>query len=265
MDEFYSESDTLAFREFLKKKYKTLDALNEAWGTIVWNQTYTNWKEIYVPRTTVHDSTNPHQVLDYYRFISDSTIRFCKMQSDIIRKYKKPEDFITTNGIFGNVDNHKMEDDCLDVLTYDSYPNFAYCLIEDPKHSDDLNDRKWSKNLSEVRSICPHFGIMEQQSGPGGWYNRQLMPTPKPGQIRLWTYQSVANGADYISYFRWRTCTFGTEIYWHGILNYDNQDNRRLQEITDIGREFEKLSDLAGKTYQAKVARILRAKIWGKI
>ena len=69
--------------------------MNEAWGTIVWNQTYTNWKEIYVPRTTVHDSTNPHQVLDYYRFISDSTIRFCKMQSDIIRKYKKPEDFIT--------------------------------------------------------------------------------------------------------------------------------------------------------------------------
>ena len=128
VDEFYSESDTLAFREFLKKKYKTLDALNEAWGTIVWNQTYTNWKEIYVPRTTVHDSTNPHQVLDYYRFISDSTLRFCKMQSDIIRKYKKPEDFITTNGIFGNVDNHKMEDECLDVLTYDSYPNFAYCL-----------------------------------------------------------------------------------------------------------------------------------------
>ena len=57
VDEFYSESDTLAFREFLKKKYKTLDALNEAWGTIVWNQTYTNWKEINVPRTTVHDST----------------------------------------------------------------------------------------------------------------------------------------------------------------------------------------------------------------
>ena len=108
--------------------------------------------------------------------------------------------------------------------------------------------------LARIRGVGNEFGIMEQQSGPGGWYNRQLMPTPKPGQIRLWTYQSVANGADYISYFRWRTCTFGTEIYWHGILNYDNQDNRRLQEITDIGREFEKLSDLAGKTYQAKVA-----------
>lgn len=30
-DEFYSQSDTLAFREFLKKRYGTVEALNEAW------------------------------------------------------------------------------------------------------------------------------------------------------------------------------------------------------------------------------------------
>ena len=256
VDEFYSESDTLAFREFLKKKYKTLDALNEAWGTIVWNQTYTNWKEIYVPRTTVHDSTNPHQVLDYYRFISDSTLRFCKMQSNIIRKYKKPEDFITTNGIFGNVDNHKMEDECLDVLTYDSYPNFAYCLIEDPKHSDDLNDRKWSKNLTEVRSICPHFGIMEQQSGANGWNTRMEAPAPKPGQMTLWTMQSIAHGADYVSFFRWRTATVGTEIYWHGILDYDNRYNRKLAEVNRIWHRVEAIENVTGAEYKAAFALV---------
>ena len=256
VDEFYSESDTLAFREFLKKKYKTLDALNEAWGTIVWNQTYTNWKEIYVPRTTVHDSTNPHQVLDYYRFISDSTLRFCKMQSDIIRKYKKPEDFITTNGIFGNVDNHKMEDECLDVLTYDSYPNFAYCLSEDPKHSDDLNDRKWSKNLTEVRSICPHFGIMEQQSGANGWNTRMEAPAPKPGQMTLWTMQSIAHGADYVGFFRWRTATVGTEIYWHGILDYDNRYNRKLAEVNRIWHRVEAIENVTGAEYKAAFALV---------
>ena len=256
VDEFYSESDTLAFREFLKKKYKTLDALNEAWGTIVWNQTYTSWKEIYVPRTTIHNSTNPHQTLDYYRFVSDSAIRFCKMQADILRKYKKPEDFITTNGIFGNLDNHKMQDECLDVMTYDSYPNFAYCLIEDPKHSDDLNDRKWSRNLTEVRSICPHFGIMEQQSGANGWNTRMEAPAPKPGQMTLWTMQSIAHGADYISFFRWRTATVGTEMYWHGILDYDNRDNRKLAEVNHIWKRTKAISEMTGAEYKAAFALV---------
>lgn len=254
VDEFYSESDTYAFRDFLKKKYKTLDALNDAWGTVFWNQTYTAWKEIYVPRTTVHDTTNPHQMLDYYRFVSDSAIRFCRMQSDIIRKYKKPEDFITTNGIFGNLDNHRMQDTCLDVMTYDSYPNFAYCLIEDPKHSDDLNDRKWSRNLTEVRSICPHFGIMEQQSGANGWNTNMEAPAPKPGQMTLWTMQSIAHGADYVSFFRWRTATMGTEIYWHGILDYDNRSNRKLAEVNRIWKRVEAISEIAGAEYRAAFA-----------
>ena len=78
LSEFYSESDTLAFREFLKKKYRTLEQLNEAWGTVFWNQTYTDWEEVYVPRTTCNDSTNPHEVMDYFRFISDSCCAVCK-------------------------------------------------------------------------------------------------------------------------------------------------------------------------------------------
>jgi len=256
MDEFYSESDTLAFREFLKEKYRTLDALNEAWGTIVWNQTYSAWEEIYVPRTTLSDETNPHQTLDYSRFVSESAIRFCKMQSDIIRRYVKPGDFITTNGLFANLDNHRMEDECLDVYTYDSYPNFAYCLDADPKHNRMLKDRKWSMNLAEVRSVCPHFGIMEQQSGANGWNTRMEAPAPKPGQLMLWAMQSIAHGADYVSFFRWRTATVGTEIYWHGILDYDNRDNRKLAEVHRVWDRVKAIAPVAGADYKAAFALV---------
>lgn len=251
VDVFYSESDTIAFREYLKKKYGTLETLNKELGMIFWNQEYTEWEEIYVPRTTIQDSPNPHLMLEYYRFVSESAIAFCKMQSDIIRKYKKPGDFITTNGMFNHLDNHKMMDEVLDVYTYDSYPNFAYCLVEDPVHNRELNDRKWSDNLSRVRSICPHFGIMEQQSGANGWNTRMEAPAPKPGQISLWAMQSIAHGADYISFFRWRTCTVGTEIYWHGILDYDNRDNRKLKEITALHNRLKSIEDLAGAEYRA--------------
>ncbi len=255
-DVFYSESDHAAFREFLKDKYGTLDALNDAWGTAFWNQTYTDWQEVHAPRKTYSDSTNPHEVLDYTRFISQSARSFVKMQSDIIARYKKPEDFITTNGIFGNLDSHKMTRESLDFITYDSYPNFAYCLDAYSDAPGNMKDRKWSRNLSTVRSISPVFGIMEQQSGANGWNTRMEAPTPRPGQMTLWTMQSIAHGADYVSYFRWRTCTMGTEIYWHGILDYSGRENRRIREVREIHRKLQAMKDVAGGIYQARVGMI---------
>ena len=92
---------------------------------------------------------------------------------------------------------------------------------------------------------------MEQQSGANGWTTRMEAPTPRPGQLELWAMQSVAHGADYISFFRWRTCTFGTEIYWHGILDYDNRDNRKLSEVKEFYRRLKKLDPLCGSEYTA--------------
>ena len=242
-DEFYSDADHLAFRAFVKEKYGTLDALNEAWGTVFWSETYTDWGQIYCPRPVLNDGFNPHLLLDYSRFVSESCIRFARMQADIIRRYKKPGDFITTNGLFGNLDNHRLQNEVLDVYTYDSYPDFAFEL---DKNATDLKDRVWTRNLIEARSVCPHFGIMEQQSGGGGWVNRMEMPAPRPGQLTLWAMQSVAQGEDYISFFRWRTAAFGTELYWHGILDYDNRDNRKLKEVKQFTQLLECIAPVCG-------------------
>lgn len=250
---FYSESDTLAFREFLKKKYGTLEALNHAWGTVFWSETYSSWEEVYVPRYLNTNGTNPHLELDFKRFVSDSACSFAKMQADILRKYLKPGDFITTNGLFGNLDSHRLTRESLDFMMYDSYPNFAYCL-DDYKETDTLKDRKWSRNLTETRSISPVFGIMEQQSGANGWNTRMEAPSPKPGQMTLWTIQDIAHGADFVSYFRWRTCTFGTEMYWHGILDYSGRENRRLRELRAISGKLKSLNEVAGSGFEARVA-----------
>lgn len=251
-DTFYSESDTAAFRSFLQEKYGTLDALNQAWGTVFWNQTYTEWEEVYVPRKTNTNSNNPHQMLDYYRFISDSVCRFAKMQADIIRRYAKEGDFITHNGMFANIDYQRLARESLDVLMYDSYPDFGYEL-DTYRPEDIMKDRKWSRNLSGVRAVSPNFGIMEQQSGANGWNTRMEAPTPRPGQITLWTMQSIAHGADYVSYFRWRTALFGTEMYWHGILDYSGRDNRRLREVAEISKKLAAMQEIAGTKYDAKV------------
>ena len=53
-------------------------------------------------------------------------------------KVPETRDFITTNGLFPSLDNHRMARECLDVYTYDSYPNFAYDVDADPKHDKTL-------------------------------------------------------------------------------------------------------------------------------
>ncbi len=255
-DTFHAESDTLAFRAFLQEKYGSLENLNEAWGTVFWSQTYTDWSQIFVPRVNAVGARNPSMELDYIRFVSRACMDFCQMQSRILRMYVPENVFITTNGMYGHVDNHEMTRTSLDVYMYDSYPNFAYGLdrVWDPEA---MNDRAHSMNLTEVRSVCPRFGIMEQQSGANGWYNRMEAPMPRPGQIRLWTLQSLAHGAEFISYFRWRTATMGTEIYWHGILDWDGRDNRRLREVREISRLLPALSPLFGAPVH-RTAALLR-------
>lgn len=252
-DMYYSESDHKAFREYLQNKFGTLDALNNAIGAVFWNQTYTDWNEVYLPRrTNAGKMGNPHMSLLQRRFISDTVISFFKLQADIIRKYT--DAYIATNGLFGNIDYQRLNNEVLDFITYDNYPNFAYERRLDLSRQNGMRDRNSSFNLTRTRAISPIFGIMEQQSGPSGWNFRMEQPAPKPGQVRLWSMQAIAHGADFISYFRWRTCTFGTEMYWHGLLDYCNRPNRRTAELEKIYEDIQALQKICGKEYMAEAA-----------
>lgn len=249
---FYTPADHAAFRAWLQERYGCLEHLNDAWGAVFWNQTYTDWAQVHLTRPTVSGSPNPHQALDEKRFFSESARSFVQRQADIIRRIA-PQQWITTNGLFGHLDSHRMTEEALDFISYDSYPNFH--TIYPDAGPDPLLDRKWGWNLSVARDISPQFCVMEQQAGPNGWVNRMATPSPKPGQMRLWTYQSIAHGADAVLYFRWRTATMGTEIYWHGLNDYHNQPNRRLAEAQRTGADVEAIGRaVAGSAYQATVA-----------
>lgn len=252
-DLYYSESDHIAFRAYLKKHFGTLDELNKAIGAEFWNQTYTAWEEVYLPRRTNSGRMgNPHIALLEKRFISDNVISFFKLQADIIRKYTSVP--ITTNGLFGHIDYQKLVGEVLDFITYDNYPNFAYERRLDVSRQNGMKDRNSSYNLTRTRAISPVFGIMEQQSGPSGWNFRMEQPAPKPGQVRLWTLQAIAHGADYVGYFRWRTCTFGNEMYWHGLNDYCNRPNRRTAELEKTYNDIKNIQGICGKEYVAEIA-----------
>ncbi len=252
LNEFYSEADHAAFREYLQEKFHTLDDLNEKMGCVVWSQCYSDWPQVHLRRPTSNGSGNPHLRLEEKRFFSWSTVRYFRLQTDVLRPLIGDR-FITTNGIFAHVDYAALLQAGLEFICFDSYPNFAFDLSHTRGCENRLRDREWGYSLSRVRDISPGFGIMEQQSGANGWVDRMEAPMPRPGQMRLWTFQSVAHGADAVSYFRWRTAPVGTEIYWHGLLDYDNAQNRRMEELASVRDAFALLRGVQGSRYIARV------------
>lgn len=59
-----------AFREWLKRKYQTLDHLNRAWWSEFWSHVYTGWDQIHSP-VPAGECLSDGLRLDWRRFVSD--------------------------------------------------------------------------------------------------------------------------------------------------------------------------------------------------
>jgi beta-galactosidase len=135
----------------------------------------------------------------------------------------------------------------LDFVAWDNYPRF--------RMQPDLAWRALGHDT--MRGLKgSNFWVMEEQSGPAG--QTMVGTAPRPGEIPFWAWQAVAHGADAIVYFRWRTCRFGAEEYWHGILDHHGEPRRRYREVADLGHTLQRIGDLIpGSHYKAQAALVL--------
>jgi len=60
--ESYSENARIAFRLWLEDKYKTIEALNAAWGNVFWSMEYRRFAEIDLPNQTVTEPNPSHHM-----------------------------------------------------------------------------------------------------------------------------------------------------------------------------------------------------------
>ena len=236
-DRCYCNICKSSFQNWLQERYHTLENLNEKWGTIFWSHTYSDWTQIPVPLAIIR-SHNPGLALDYRRFMSDTYRNYQKSQIDILRE-KCPGHFVTHNLMGFGYDKLNYYDNAadLDFVSWDNYMRMQWGMQAA------LDPSRAALNHDTMRGLKKkNFWVMEQQSGGGGW--EYVAVTPKPGEIRLWTYQSIAHGADGIVYFRWRTCRTGTEQYWQGILEHHGIPGRRYDEVAQVGKELSKIEAL---------------------
>lgn len=243
----YCDNCRKAFQNWLQTKYRTIDRVNAAWGTGFWSQDYDSFAQIPVPKMTPN-AHNPSLLLDFKRFCSDLVTDFQNFQIEMIRKIA-PHQRITHNfmGFYDKTDYYELADR-LDFVSSDQYPTGYY--FETHRQPPEEVAACMDLTRSFQRQ---NFWMMEMQSGATG--GAIIGETPRPGQLRLWTAQSIAHGADTVVYFRWRTCLFGTEQFWHGILPHNGVPGRRYEEIKDTIRDLlPVMQDTYAITPKAKIA-----------
>jgi beta-galactosidase len=241
----HSPAAQVGFAAWLRARYRDdITALNQAWGTAFWAQTYTRFEDVPTPRDDRPTYVNPAHALDYLHCVSDTVVEFQRDQLTLLRA-AQPRWFMTHNGCHQVTDYRGQFTRDLDFLSFDSYPFFDY---------DSANRAaNHAFTLDLVRAYSGHFVVMEQQAGAGGQGN-YFHDNPEPGELRRLAWASIARGGDGLLLFRERSCRFGAEEYWVGVLDHDNVPRRRYREAAALGAELARVgSELLGSSVRLTI------------
>jgi beta-galactosidase len=244
-----------AFRTWLKEKYNdNLKSLNDAWWGPFWSHTYNDWSQIESP-SPIGENMVHGLNLDWRRFVTDQTISFYENEIVPMRELT-PSIPITTNFMadtfdlipFQSLDYSKFAKH-VDVVSWDAYPAWH----NDWESTADLAMKVGFIN-DLYRSLKQQpFLLMESTPSLVNWH--QVNKAKRPGMHLLSSMQMVAHGSDSVMYFQWRKSRGSSEKFHGAVVDHDQStDNRVFQEVAQVGKTLEKLSDIVGTNRPADVA-----------
>lgn len=257
----YGADAVTRFRAWLKAKYQTIDAVNQAWGNNFWSGTYNNFDEINIP---LHRQwgMNLHQRLDHYRFADAETATFLDEQARVLRKHIASGQYVTSNYIpmydVGYVGQSKE----LDFVSYTRYMVYGGDRGIGPKGYRVGEYTRIAMANDFFRPMKGYYGVMELQPGQVNWGS--VNPQPLPGAIRMWLWHVFAGGSKFTCTYRYRAPLYGYEAYHYGIVGTDGvtptpgglEFAQFIQEIQLLRKNYNPKSALP-QAYQQRKTGIL--------
>ncbi|MGZ5468331.1 MAG: beta-galactosidase, partial [Candidatus Aminicenantales bacterium] len=234
-----------AFRERLRTKFVTPEALNKAWGLNYWGQRVNSFDEV-PPR---EGAVNPGYRLEWERFEQGIATDFLGWQAAIVRELKRPDQFVT-HDFCGGLPNDVRQFDIARALDIPAVN--IYFGIQDDMTGEDIAF-SGDVNRSLKRS---NYLVTETTAQTTGWSSAGQFP-PYDGQLRLAAYANVMSGANLVAYWHWHSLHYGQETYWKGVLGHDLEPGRAYGEVTRIAQELRRVGPVLANLQKRNRVAIL--------
>lgn len=236
------------FREWLKKKYGTLDKLNHEWWTDFWSHTYTDWEQIHAPVLNGEHATHG-LVLDWKRFTTDQVIDFMKLERDAVKSVN-PDIPVTANFMyyFDCYNYFKFKDE-LDVISWDSYPQWTPGNNADQAADVGL----WHDVMRSIKD--QPFLLMESTPSTTNW--TPVSRLKRPGMHMAASMQAVAHGSNSVQYFQFRKSRGSQEKFHGAVVDHSGRtDTMEFQDVKAVGERLESIDAIYNSHVNAEVALI---------
>ncbi len=217
------------FVQTLKAKYKTPEALNDAWLLSYWGQQVYKWEDM--PTREKANSTS--YKLEWARFQQMRASRYIAWQSALLREHIRSDQWLDTNhaGMLRTDVNGPELDRPLDMVGADIY--FDWQDTYDGRTEDLDGAVAWSTKHR-------NYFVAETNIQTQWWDAKRQLP-PYDGQLYQSAFSDISSGANMVSYWHWASIHGGQETYWKGVLSHDLTPNRAYAEVSRIGNDLKRV------------------------
>ena len=237
-----------AFREWLKVKYHNdIEELNFKWWNGFWSHRMNDWSQINSPKFRGENHVSAMK-LCWNKFVSDSHISFFENEIAPLREIT-PDIPITTNfmKLYDGIDYQDFAKH-LDLVSWDNYPAW-----DKGRNIEEATDTAFVHDAFRSMKDGQPFFMMESTPSLVNWHDVNKLP--RTGLQELSSIQAVAHGADSVQYFQWRKSRGGHEKYHGAVVDHCGHENTRVfRDVSRLGANLEKLSDVVGQYSDSKVA-----------
>lgn len=249
----YCASSTERFRQWLQAKYKTLDALNDAW-----HRTFSDWSQVEPPRYgTILTYTD---FMDWRIYYGYKLAEDLKLRNDAVKSVD-PKHVATSHApnpsplVRTLADPYDPTDDFLMSSSVDFYGTSFYPKLTSVDRNWTLERRVLAMDLTKAITGDRGFYVGELQSG-FGVHGTIIGSEITPNDLQLWTWGMVARGAKAINYYAFYPMNAGYEAGGYGMINLDGTVTERSKMAGSTAQIVQQNADvlLSAKPVPAEVA-----------